>query len=307
MAYCTHKTHKQKESHLFARTGLLIALALAAMLVIACSSSKPEMLPVDSAPICKEMSKEGAQRNADLKQAAHSNCASVAQQLLADGYGTEMSRREGKGAFFAAIRNNSADAAKVLIDHWQDTNELSKIINKPLVSGHRDHPLHIAAGTYSRAWRESLGEDVGRPDSSRGALEVAKLLIDHGADVNGKNRELDQTPLHVLASNRGDAVELAKLLIESGANINAQSHQGRGGARGMTPLHEVVAAAKEQGQHLELTKLLINNGAAINAKTAGGQTPLSMTQHSNAVDIAKLLIENGANTTGIDLSWMENQ
>ena len=88
-----------------------------------------------------------------------------------------------------------------------------------------------------------------------------------------------------------------------------------GGGGGTTPLHEVVAAAAN-GRHLELTKLLINNGAAINAKTEGflsvggtlgGQTPLGMTQHSNAVDIAKLLIENGANTTGIDLSWMENQ
>ncbi|MDE0019966.1 MAG: CotH kinase family protein [Candidatus Poribacteria bacterium] len=56
-----------------------------------------------------------------------------------------------------------------------------------------------------------------------GQTEVARALLDNGADVNILDRS-GNTPLHT-AAFLGD-VETAKLLIENGANIRAKNHEG---------------------------------------------------------------------------------
>jgi len=57
--------------------------------------------------------------------------------------------------------------------------------------------------------------------------EVAELLIDKGANVNGKSDEAG-TPLHQ-AADRGHE-EIVELLIAGGADVNARRDDG------MTPL-----------------------------------------------------------------------
>ena len=44
--------------------------------------------------------------------------------------------------------------------------------------------------------------------------------------------------------------------------------------------------------------------ADIDAKDDDGETPLHGAAEYNSLDVARLLIEHGANTEGIDLSWM---
>ncbi len=50
--------------------------------------------------------------------------------------------------------------------------------------------------------------------------EVAKLLIDRGADVNAKDYQFKMTP--IFSQN----VETSKLLLEAGADINTKSKDG---------------------------------------------------------------------------------
>lgn len=54
--------------------------------------------------------------------------------------------------------------------------------------------------------------------------DIARLLIDHGADVNAK-AENDLTLLHTAAA-RGN-LESARLLLEHGADINATTKDGK--------------------------------------------------------------------------------
>lgn len=56
-----------------------------------------------------------------------------------------------------------------------------------------------------------------------GQTEAARLLLQHGADVNGRNRD-DNTALH-LAIFLGRA-GTAELLLKSGANVNAKNNDG---------------------------------------------------------------------------------
>ena len=55
---------------------------------------------------------------------------------------------------------------------------------------------------------------------------------------------------------------------------------------------------------LDVARLLIEHGADIDAKSNDGNTPLHDAAQENSLDVASLLIDRGANTDGIDLSWM---
>ncbi len=150
---------------------------------------------------------------------------------------------------------------------------------------------------------------------SRNSLNKARLLIKHGANVNARNKN-GRTVLHVAA--KLDSVDVARLLIEKGAWRNVRSKLGD------TPLHQ--AALKNS---LNVARLLIEHGAKIDTKSKAdflpppprldivvfwkpatldvAVTPLWWAARCNHLEVTRLLIEKGANTDGIDLSWMDDQ
>ena len=58
---------------------------------------------------------------------------------------------------------------------------------------------------------------------------------------------------------------------------------------------------------LDMACLLIDRGAEVDARDENGWTPLHDAAARNSLEVARLLTEYGANTDGIDLSWMESQ
>ena len=72
--------------------------------------------------------------------------------------------------------------------------------------------------------------------------DLARTLIEHGADVNAKAAN-DLTPLHTAAA-RGN-LESAKLLLEHGADINAMSTDGK-----------LPVAYAEERNHPEMVEFL---------------------------------------------------
>ena len=116
--------------------------------------------------------------------------------------------------------------------------------------------------------------------SEEGHVDLARLLIEHGADAAAQGKD-GTTPLHG-ASLRGD-VDLARLLIEHGADAAAQSKDGT------TPLHQ----ASERG-HVDVARLLIEHGADAAAQSKDGTTPLHLASERGHVNLARLLIEHGA-------------
>ena len=113
-------------------------------------------------------------------------------------------------------------------------------------------------------------------------LEMAKLLIDAGADLNLNSRhKLNATPLQGAAANNW--IDLAKLYISRGANVNCRSEEG------ISPLAEAAANG-----FLDFAKLLIENGANVNQKDDKGKTPLAYAREYNHPEIAQLLRDHGA-------------
>lgn len=127
-----------------------------------------------------------------------------------------------------------------------------------------------------------------------GHLDVARYLVENGADVNARDRRKSHAPLH-------DAVEypeLVKLLVENGADVDAADDDG------LTPL---LAACI--GGCLDSAKLLIEHGANVNhANRTSRYTPLMAAANYGHVAVAQLLLDNYAdvnatNTDGHSALW----
>jgi ankyrin repeat protein len=59
-------------------------------------------------------------------------------------------------------------------------------------------------------------------------LELVRMLLEAGADVNRRDRHAGRTPLHaaVAAGPDGDAPEIVRLLLTAGADVNATTNDG---------------------------------------------------------------------------------
>lgn len=112
-----------------------------------------------------------------------------------------------------------------------------------------------------------------------GNLELMRLFMSRGADINQVN-DAGETAL-VLAAWKG-RLDIVKWLVERGAKINPPPRQ-------WSPLHYASFAG-----HKEVMDYLLAQGANIDARSTNGSTPLMMAIYEGREDIARSLIEKGA-------------
>jgi ankyrin repeat protein len=105
-------------------------------------------------------------------------------------------------------------------------------------------------------------------------LEVVKLLLNRGAEVNARNIHCG-TPLQQAICD----IEVVKLLLEHGADVNA-----KGGYNG-TALQRAAS-----GGHLQVVRLLLDHGANINAEDAINGSALQKAASRGRLEIIKLLL-----------------
>jgi len=133
---------------------------------------------------------------------------------------------------------------------------------------------------------------------SAGHRDISSLLLDHGAQVDGRDR-LGQTPLHRASSN--GKVEAGQCLLDRGADINARDNDC------WTPLFH----AAFQG-HVEFTRMLIERGAMVDARDTLGTTTLHRVVQTDNSRVVRLLLERGADVnvrsesgkTPSELAWL---
>jgi ankyrin repeat protein len=163
--------------------------------------------------------------------------------------------------------------------------------------------LHDAVRAQDNAAVEALlasGAEVDETDFiigsalhiavSEGNSEIARILIDHSADVEAISELQGSRALH-LAAQFGNAAMLA-LLLESGADFEA-----RDGLQS-TPLGLAASAG-----HAEAVRQLLDRGANVHAKDGQyGGTPLHEAAHQGRLAVVKLLLEHGADVNATNNS-----
>jgi ankyrin repeat protein len=141
-----------------------------------------------------------------------------------------------------------------------------------------------------------------------GSPEIARLLLEHGVDVNARDKD-QTTPLHSAAYN--GFAGLAEVLLEHGALADAEDIGGE------TPLHRLVLGnhvfkprlesrqayllkppwTSHQAHALRLTTLtqrLLEHGANVNAQNKDQETPLHLASRFRLHDMAIFLLQHGA-------------
>jgi ankyrin repeat protein len=189
-------------------------------------------------------------------------------------YGSPLRVAAGKGHL---------DAMSLLLDHGAN-------VNMRVEHEHGCIPLCATVDVANLASMQLLLERGAAPDlqcpvlgllthfaSREGRAEVARLLLQHNADVNATDAG-DSTALH-LASLMGH-VDIAQILLDHGADINAISDHG-------TPLYRASISG-----HLEVARLLLKRGADMNIQGPEHQTPFQAATKQGYARIAQLLLEH---------------
>jgi len=93
--------------------------------------------------------------------------------------------------------------------------------------GHPDttEALLAAGADVNATTREAMKVTPLQSAAAARQVDIARLLIDHGANVNARQVESGFTPLHEAAAN--GQVDLASLLLDRGADVNARMNDGR--------------------------------------------------------------------------------
>ncbi|XP_057334445.1 uncharacterized protein LOC130673443 [Microplitis mediator] len=112
--------------------------------------------------------------------------------------------------------------------------------------------------------------------------ELAKSLLNNGAQVNSPYERSCNTILHYATMNRNE--ELVQMLLDRGAYIDVPNTQGK------TPLHLAVECGSEP-----IVKLLVNKGANVNTIAKDNSTPIEKAISTWQCHIFSLLVRHGAN------------
>ncbi len=198
----------------------------------------------------------------------------------------------GNTALMTAVRQGREAIVHVLVEHGAEVNYTASTIE----------------GAAS-----ALQAALDVPDFNKEQMNIMRYLLEHGADVKGRNAS-GQFPL-LFAADHGQT-DAAGVLIEHGADVNDAD------AKGTFPLLSAacrghsgfVALLMDKGANVKMAttdgqsslqcaaregrgdtvKVLLERGAAVNAKAKNGFTALAEAAKTGNVDLVRLLLEHGA-------------
>ncbi|EDP46450.1 ankyrin repeat domain-containing protein [Rickettsiella grylli] len=218
-----------------------------------------------------------------LYSACSNGYTGIAKLLIENGANVNLlSNCEKKTPLCQASQQGHTEIVKLLIDSGADINQVDQDGIIPVYYAFfEDYNDIVALFLENKATTRECKEGLLCCACKHGNFEIAKLLIQHGVDVNLEGNGDDGTALDLACSN--GHVEIAKLLIQNGANINAMNRYGG---------TSLSFASSEN--HTEIIKLLIDSGADINLPDDRGVTVLYSTCSKDQTEVATLLTNKGA-------------
>jgi uncharacterized protein len=219
-------------------------------------------------------------------------------------YGADVNQQTEGGwtPLLTAVQNRYYGLAAFLLEHGADPS----LQNKGGWS-----PLYIATDN-----RNIEGGDYPTRKPDRDHLEIIKLLVEHGADVNTRMRSSTETRTifthqwlyedgatpFVRAAQSSD-LTLMKLLLEHGADPKLTADDGTTALMVASGIGWVEGVTYEWSKeaNVETVKMLIDLGIDLNARNSEGRTALMGAAHKGRNDIVQLLVDHGADLAARDI------
>jgi len=198
----------------------------------------------------------------------------------------------GNTALMTAVRQGREDIVRLLRENGSDVNYIvpsregaASALQAALdTTDFKDEQMRIMLYLLQNSANAKIRNATGRFPLlfavDHGRTEAAKILIEHGADVN----DADQKGNFALMSAACNGYPwLVALLVEKGANMQMALSDGN------TPLMCAVL-----GGHVDAAKALLEKGANVNAKTEGGVSALNIAARAGNIDLVKMFLAQGA-------------
>lgn len=199
---------------------------------------------------------ETEQRNSDRLTALHTAFRNrnieLVKLLLRHGANTSIRTRPGYTVLLEAIEANELDMVRVLLNGGADVEERHNDEDESL-------PLSFAA--------------------CKGYNEIVSLLLDHGADIEGKDK-YDCTAVANVAPT--EHISTMRLLLERGADSRARAVSG----------YNALAVAVSS-KRIEMVKLLLQNGTHGPQPKQQANDAFFWACNSGNMDMIKLFLEYG--------------
>jgi ankyrin repeat protein len=257
-----------------------------------------------------------------LLYAARDGRTAEAKLLLAAGADVEIGDANGMRPLLMALLNNQVGVAQLLLAHGADVNADDFWGRTPL----------FAAVEYRNLDMNNRDEDSPTTNyvDREPLLALTTKLIEHGADVNARTREVPpsrrwlyslgdvswvdftgQTPF-LRAALSGDTAVM-RLLLEHGADPNLPTQAGTTPLMAAAGVNWVVAQTYTESPLalLDAIQLCLDHGADVNATNSMGLTAVLGAANRGANDVIRLLVANGARLDVVDnegrsaLRWAE--
>ena len=184
---------------------------------------------------------------------------------------------------YHAARLGFRDLAEHLIaEHPEHVNARGGVEVTPMhaaaYEGHADILSLLLDHGADLDGRDTRGHTPLHRASESGKLEAGRCLLNRGADTNARNQTNSIPLIFAVCLGR---VEFSRMLLERGARIDDHDNDF-----GWTPLHYAVDRRK-----IQVLRLLLEHGADVNVRKKLGKTP---SHYADQEDIAELLFEYGA-------------
>jgi ankyrin repeat protein len=234
---------------------------------------------------------------------------------------------DGAPALHWAVYRQDLPTARRLLRAGADPNEPNRYGLKPLHLALSNSDLNMVrlllAAHADPNSADATGETCLMMAAGSGDPAMVKSLLSHGAAVDARDPEYQQTALMFAA--RGGHTAVAQLLIKHGAQVDAQTRTGnapefrtpgsnsgskgagivRGGwpergERDPTPGAKTPLLYAAREGHLDTVQALLGAGAQLEKSDADAVTPLLMAVLNGQLATASWLIAQGANVNAVD-------
>lgn len=246
-----------------------------------------------------------AQSDSTLADRIEAGDRKAALEMIARNAPVNNAQPDGSTPLHWAVYRVDEELVKSLIARGAKADVVNAYGSSPLAEAVRVANVNIvgmlldAGANANRANQD--GETPLMLAARTGAVRVAELMIRHGANVNTREQFRNQTALMWAAAERKP--EMVAFLISKGATVNVRATANDWGSQitneprvqyrptgGLTPLL-YAARAGCRG----CVEALLKGGADIDFPNPDGMTPMMMAIDNSHYEVARYLLDQGAN------------